>query len=126
MKLKAKHFAWIYLLNEGSIGEWSCYGGGFSRDKKLTDAAYHDILNHGINWGKTKAPMDSYESSFVATDAGYSDDHETMEGTLFTNNGNKYKFKIKFTSENIFKVMESVHGIETIEAFVAEKILKEM
>lgn len=60
MKLKAKHFAWIYLLKEGGVGKWSFYGGSYDFDKQLTENAHHDILQNGINWSKTLEPSDSY------------------------------------------------------------------
>lgn len=125
MKLKAKHFAWIYLLKTGGIGEWSFYGSGFDIDKKLTNKAYHDILDYGIDWKKTKEPTDDYESSFVGTEcaAGHT---KTMDGVLYTVNGNKYNFNCTFENEDIFEVIEWVHGIESIDQFIAEKLLKEL
>lgn len=126
MKLKAKHFAWIYLLKTGGIGKWNFYGNSFDYDKQLTNLAYHDILDHGVDWKKTKAPMDSYEASFAGTFAEGTDDTNTMYGTLFTGNGHKYKFDCTFESDNIFSVMEEINGIESIEQFIAEKLLKEL
>lgn len=125
MKLKAKHFAWIYLIKEGSVGDWSYYGGGFCDDKQLTDLAYHDILDHGIDWSKTKAPTDSYESTFEGTDQP-SGNINTMGGKLFTGNGNSYTFKCAAEYENIFEVMENISGVESLEQFVSEKLFKEL
>ena len=126
MKLKAKHFAWVYLLKEGGVGEWSFYGSSWDFDKQLTNLAYRDILAHGIDWNKTKAPTDSYESSFIGTDCEETDKHQTMEGVLVTGNGVKYKFGCTFESGNIFKVMESVIEFDSVEVFGVEKLLKEL
>jgi len=124
MKLKAKHFAWIYLLKTGGVGKWSFYS-GYNFDKNITQKAYHDILTHGINWKKTEAPTDSFEDTFEGT---FCDATSTgvMDGVLRINNGEQYKFACTFAPDDIFEIMESIHGIETIEAFVAKELLKEL
>jgi len=126
MKLKAKHFACIYLLKTGGIGKWKYYGGMFEYDKDATNVAYHDILEHGVNWTKTNAPTDSYDSSFAGTFADGSNDTNTMEGTIYTLNGHKYLFDCTFEADNIFEVMEEISGIESVEQFIAKELLKEL
>lgn len=126
MKLKAKHFAWINLLKTGGVGTWSFHGGGFSFDKQLTDLAHHDIMDHGVDWSKTKAPTDSYEDAFAGTFADSHDQTQTMKGTLYTKNGVRYDFDCRFDPENIFRVMEEIQGIESVEQFISEKLFKEL
>ena len=127
MKLKAKHFAWIYLLKEGNVNNgWSYYGGSYDNDDKATDKAYHDILNHGVDWSKTKEPRDDQEDSFAGTFCEYNESTHVLEGTLHTNNNKEYRFGCCFDNSDIFKVMEEIGFVESVETFVAKEILKEL
>jgi len=126
MKLKAKHFAWMYLIRKGQPNtDWSPYGAGYKTDPVARNLVLHDILNNGIDWKKTKEPHDSYNYEFVGTDVD-GNDVKTMEGTLFTNNGNKYVFGCTFQSSNIFKVMENISGLESVELLISEELMKEL
>ena len=126
MKLKAKHFAWMYLIREGQPNtDWSPYGAEYKVDPVARNLVLHDILNDGIDWKKTKEPHDSYNYEFVGTDVD-GDNVKTMEGTLYTNSGHKYDFGCTFQSSDIFKVMEKVGCIDSVELLVSEELMKEL
>lgn len=63
---------------------------------------------------------------FAGTFIDAHDSTQILEGVLHTNSNNTYSFSCTFEPDNIFGVMESVGGINSVEEFISLKLLKEL
>jgi len=128
MKYTSKHFAWSYLLRHGTLicetqnGQypdrysngrggyeyWSYYGGRY----KLTEGA--DTLQRKvlaaalagkIDWNKTSAPRDEYNSEFEGTDCD-SAEIKCFEGVLVLRDGTSSFWGIRDNQNmDVFEMM---------------------
>lgn len=100
--MNAKQFAWLYLVENGVPFQKPSYYGGFElvseipnhkydrydymRQSKIVAIAKDLIKNHGVNWDKTDAPVQTTYYEFAGTECD-SRSTEYLEGTLILNNG---------------------------------------
>lgn len=96
MKNDATKFAWAYLLTHGkeTTGEWLYYGSRwesseYTASKDTMTRINEEVLESGIDWGKTKEPEVRDEYCFEGTDEGSSNCLATV-GHLYLKNGKHY------------------------------------
>lgn len=114
--MKTKKLMWAYLLKYGTTAEWSFYGGGYTvyedsaRAKDLK--VLREISRDGVDWDKTQEPSDGYESSFTDT---FHDAVNviTLEGTIVTNKGKKFKFGSEWEEpRNVFEMVAELSELD--------------
>lgn len=107
---KVEKLLWKYMIDHGSIRDWSFYGscfGSYGDDVEGdTKKVKREIAKHGIDWKKTKPVQEDMESSF--TDTFHDPDYvSVLRGTLWLKNGKKFTFGSTDTVPEILKAMSS-------------------
>jgi hypothetical protein len=128
--MKASEYAWCYVLANGCAVDkeqgygsgWNYYGGRFECEKQLTLECLGDILATGINWKLTNEPSDNRQSEFNST-FDEPTDMKTLEGTMYTNSGGKYRWGCLFEEPtSVFEVLEYMSQHPSIEAVVTNRL----
>lgn len=121
--MNAQELSWAYLIREGCVYKDFCYWSGNYKEMPVkTTQCLEDIREHGINWKKSGEPSDGCQSEFVDT---FSEPAHisTLEGTLVSNSGKKYKWGCLFNEpRNVFEIMAEFHKITSIDEIAAERL----
>jgi len=119
--MNAQELSWAYLIREGCVyKDFNYYSGTYECMPKKTRECLEDIREHGINWAKSGEPSDGYQTEFVDT---FSEPAHisTLEGTLVSNSGKKYKWGCLFNEpRNVFEIIAEFHKITSIDEIAAE------
>ena len=127
--MNSTQFAWLYLIENGHANvERSYYGGYTAWDGKVSKYGWNDrpvgvdrkeipktrgrcldeILKHGVDWNKTKAPESDSVSLFTDT---FNDPEkkETLVGYLYLKDGSVQRWEADALKvSNVFEMMAAV------------------
>lgn len=117
--MNAQELSWGYLIREGCVyKDFSYWSGTYDDMPKKTNDCLKDIKANGINWEKSGEPSDGYRSEFTDT---FHDPMNvaTLEGTLVTNSGKKYKWGCLFKEpRNVFEIIAEYHNLKSVDEIV--------
>ena len=120
--MKAKEYAWCFLLQNGKCGKWSYYGGDFENRPQIAKKCLEEILQVGVNWEKTREPSDGQESEFIGTFAEETKYVNVLEGALVLNNGERYNWGSHSPKMNVFEMLEYLNAHPSFEMVVRNKL----
>ena len=133
--MNARHFAWLYLVKNGSTGYTPSYYGGMEEDLNTQELLKQNphmnslswldrsdavrsmfiakIKDIGVDWGATKSPASDIQYEFQGTDqpAGRT---EIIVGELVLNDGQIQKWiAYAISAANVFDMMENIYSAKT-------------